>query len=307
MMRPYNLPVDQYAIYMTSPHGVAVAAGDLRGAVCSDCHGAHDTQEPDDPESRVHARNLPATCGECHSDEALMQSYDLDSKVVHAYLEGAHGEALMVRGVQAAPTCSGCHGVHGATPPGVGDIDKVCGQCHTETRRAFLDGPHYPGMAEAGLPECSSCHSNHEIQSLELNDLEALCADCHGEGSEEMALGGEIHALISAAMDEVEAAEALLVEAQKVPLHVEDHLARIEEARTYLTESEPLVHSVSLDPVEQVTRRARSIGQEIQHEVEPRLDTRTARVGLLLYWFYVVMTVAILLNHRRRLTHSGKS
>lgn len=306
-MRPYNLPVDQYAVYMTSPHGMAVASGDLRGAVCSDCHGAHDTLASDDPRSRVHARNLPATCAECHADEAFMQGYGLDTDVIQAYLAGAHGEALMVRGVQAAPSCSSCHGVHGATPPGVGDIDKVCGHCHSETRRAFLDGPHYPSMAEADLPECSSCHSNHGIRSLDLSGLEALCTDCHGEGSDEALLGSKIHTLISAAASEVSAAETLLAEAEKVPLHIEDHLGRIEEARTYLTETQPLVHSVSIEPIEQVTRRARSIGEQIQHEVYPHLNNRAAHVGLVLYWFYVLMTVAILVGHRRRLARSNET
>lgn len=300
-MRPYNLPVDQYAVYMTSRHGQAAAAGDPDAAVCSDCHGAHAVYSPDDPQSRVHMRNLPATCGECHADASLMDSYGLDPGVVEAYLSGAHGEALLERAVQAAPSCNSCHGVHGATPPGVGDIDKVCGNCHDETRRAFLEGPHYPSMAEAGLPECSSCHSNHGIRRRELAELTELCADCHGEDSEEQLVGAKINTLIVQARQEVEAAEELLVEAEKVPLHVEDHLGRIEEARTYLTEALPLVHAVSVEPVEQVTRRARSIGKEIQAEIHPRLSRRTAHIGLAVYWFYVVMTVAILIGYRRRL------
>lgn len=299
-MRAYNLPIDQHAMYMTSRHGKAVASGDLRAAVCSDCHGAHDTRSPDDPASRVHLRNLPDTCGACHADKNLMQRYGLDSDVVTGYTEGAHGQALLIGGLQAAPSCNSCHGVHGATPPGVGDIDKVCGSCHTETRRAFLAGPHYPSMAEADLPECSSCHSNHRIVRQELADLEALCVECHAEDSEEAAIGRKMHTLIITASDEVDAAEALLARAAQVPLHVEDHLSRVEEARTYLTEAEPLVHTVSTEAVEQVTRRARSIGEEIQHEIYPRLSKTTAHVGLALYWFYVVMTVVILRRHRQR-------
>ena len=235
-----------------------------------------------------------------------MQHYGLDAAVIRNYYDGAHGEALMVAGAPAAPSCSSCHGVHGATPPGVGDIDKVCGSCHVETRAAFLDGPHYPSMADADLPECSSCHSNHGIRSLDLIGLEALCIDCHGEGSDEALLGGEIHRLISIAAIEVSEAEVLLVEAEKVPLHIEDHLHRIEEARTYLTEAELLVHSVSIEPVEQVTRRARSIGEQIQFEIHPQLSNREAQVGLVLYWFYVLMTVAILVGYRRRLARSNE-
>lgn len=303
-MRPYNLPVDQYAMYSTSAHGIAVASGDLRGAVCSDCHGAHDTKRTSDPESRVDRRNLPATCATCHSDAALMRGYGIDAEVVEAYVGGAHGQALLVEGSTAAPSCNSCHGVHGAAPPGMGDLEKVCGSCHVLARQAFREGPHHPALAEAGLPECSSCHASHGIVRRELRDLETLCAECHGEASEETLVGEKIHTLISAARAEVEAAEELLEEASKVPLHIEDHLGRIEEAHTYLTEALPLVHGVSVEPVEAVTRRARSIGQEIQHEIHPRLDNRTARIGLALYWFYVIITVGILVRYRSRLSSS---
>jgi hypothetical protein len=305
-MRPYNLPVDQYAVYQTSRHGLAIAAGDLNCAVCSDCHGAHDTQRPDDPRSRVHLRNLPGTCGTCHSDEAQMRRYELDTGVVQAYTDSVHGQALLLDGVQNAPSCNSCHGVHGATPPGVGDIDKVCGHCHTETRKAFLAGPHYPAMAEADLPECSSCHSHHAIERQDLESLEGLCADCHGTDSDEAALGSKLHTLIVAASEEVDAAEELLEEASRVPLHVEDHLSRVEEARTYLTETAPLVHAVTMEPVEQVTRRARSIGEEIRHEVYPKLSRKTAHIGLALYWFYILMTLAILVRHRTRIKNSSE-
>ena len=46
-MRPYNLPVDQYAVYQTSHHGRAIARGERRAAVCTDCHGS-----PRDPSAR---------------------------------------------------------------------------------------------------------------------------------------------------------------------------------------------------------------------------------------------------------------
>ena len=51
--------------------------------------------------------------------------------------------------------------------------------------------------------------------------------------------------------------------------------------------------------------RARSIGEEIRHEIYPRLSKRTAHVGLALYWFYVVMTVVILVRHRKRIASTG--
>lgn len=299
-MSAYNLPVDQYAIYQTSQHGRAIAGGDARAAVCTDCHGVHEIYASADPRSSVSARRLSATCGSCHSNEELMESHGLDPRVVAEYESGVHGQSLLVAGNLAAPNCTSCHGVHGATPPGVGDIDKVCGACHVQTRRAFLDGPHYEGMRGAGLPECASCHSNHAIQQLDLTSIDTLCAECHGEGSEQALLGSKIHTLIEAAGAEVDKAEALISEAERVALDVEDHLGRIEEARTYLTEALPLAHSVTLEPVEQVTRRSRSIGEEVQHEIYAKLDRTEAHIGLVVFWFYVFMTLAILFLLKRR-------
>ncbi len=55
-----------YETYRTSYHGQATNLGSLRGARCSDCHGAHDIRPNDDPASRVHPDNLVETCATCH-------------------------------------------------------------------------------------------------------------------------------------------------------------------------------------------------------------------------------------------------
>ena len=49
LMRPYNLPADQMALYRTSKHGLLLARGDERVAVCTDCHGVHDIRPRSDP------------------------------------------------------------------------------------------------------------------------------------------------------------------------------------------------------------------------------------------------------------------
>ncbi len=304
-MRPFNLPVDQYAVYQMSHHGQALARGDIQAAICADCHGSHEVRAADDPASPVHPRNVEETCGGCHADAVLMGRYGLDAGLVAAYRESVHGRALIDGGNLAAPDCTDCHGSHGPTPPGVGDIDKVCGSCHVETRKAFRQGAHYQGMLAAGLPECASCHLNHAIVRFDVEVLEETCAECHGAGSAEELEGRKIRALIEGASIEVDQAERLTQEAAEVPLDVEDHLGRIEEARTYMTEAYPLVHAVDLETVEAVTRRARSIGEEVRHELYAKLDQRAARVGLALFWFYVVMTLVVLWAFKRKLKQRG--
>jgi len=306
-MRAYNLPVDQYAIYLTSQHGKGLETGETRVAICTDCHGGHDIRRPRDSSSSTHPRHIPETCGQCHGDEALMQEFGLDPNVVTDYRSSIHGRMLLEEGSLAAPNCTSCHGVHGATPPGVGDIDKVCGACHEQTRRAFLEGPHYEGMTAASVPECASCHSNHAIRQFGIERVESLCAECHGEASDQAVLGHKIHALIDSAGEEVAAAEELVHRADQAALEVEDPLSRVEEAKTYLTEALPAVHAVSLEPVEQLTRRAQSIAEEVEHELYSKLDRRVAKIGLVLFWFYLLMTIAVLVIFRRRLRSETES
>ena len=52
--------------YLESYHGLASRFGDTTVANCSSCHGAHDILPSSDPNSSVHQKNLPQTCGKCH-------------------------------------------------------------------------------------------------------------------------------------------------------------------------------------------------------------------------------------------------
>ena len=300
-MGPYNIPSDQYALYRTSGHGKALAKGDARVAVCTDCHGAHPILATSDPASPTHPMKIAATCGACHSDQKLMGRYGLTGDPAAEFASSVHGAALLQSGNTAAPTCSRCHGAHGATPPGVGDVDKVCGQCHATTRAQYLDSPHRLGMEKAGLPECASCHGYHGVQRAGIEALDTVCAGCHAAESAPVELARQIRTLYGGAVDQIARARRIVDEAAAVPLHVEDHVARLEEARTALGECLPVVHSLDPDRVEQITARARSIGEEVESEVNGRLEGRAwRRVGLLVFWFYLLVTVGILARFRTR-------
>jgi predicted CXXCH cytochrome family protein len=300
-MRPYNLPIDQYALYQTSGHGLALARGEERTAVCTDCHQVHDIRPPRDPESSVYPRNLPATCGRCHGDRELMTEVGLDPQVVTDYRSSIHGQALFEGGNLQAPNCTSCHGVHGAHPLGVGDVDKVCGNCHRKTRDAYIEGPHHEAMRDAGLAECAACHASHATRKRDSADIGELCLECHEEGSAQLAVAEKIRALLVGSEEEILKAEQLVARAKTVPLHVEDHQARLAEARTYLTDALLTSHQVDAERVEELTLRARSIGQEVQHDLYPQFDHRVSYVGLAIFWFYLLVTLAILINIKRRL------
>ena len=299
-MRPYDLPVDQYALYLTSGHGRRLAQGDTRVAVCSDCHGAHDILPPSDPASRVFPLNIPRTCGTCHADSALMAGRGKRA-VYGEYLSSVHAHELLERGNPRAPTCVNCDGVHGAAPPSVGDVDKVCGHCHTAERRYFLAGPHRPAFATRELPECASCHGDHSTQAAQPQRLETVCAQCHGANSAQEALGRRLWTEYRTAAQEVEKAAAMVEEADRIPIQTEDYRARLEEAKTYLREALPAAHGVDEQVVAGLTLRARSVGQEVESEIHGKLgNLRTRKFVLILFWFYVLVTLAVLRRAGKR-------
>ena len=302
-MRAYNLPTDQYALYQTSGHGLALAKGNDSVAICTDCHGAHTILRSEDPNSPTFIRNIPETCGQCHGERGLQTDADADAgkDVLGAYLESVHATELLEEGNTNAPECSRCHGIHGAAPAGVGDVGKMCGNCHSAALQAFRDSPHAIAMVEAGLPECLACHDHHRTQPSQYKQMAQACSNCHAEGSEQYVLGEKMEVLFARAEEELEQAREVIARAERVPLYVEDYLARLEEARTFLLEAEPAVHTVSFADVDRFTSLSRSLGEEIEAEIDGELsDLRLRRLLLVVFWFYLLLTIWILYHYRQK-------
>ncbi len=299
-MRPYDLPVDQYALYQTSTHGKKLAKGDTRVAVCSDCHGAHAILPPSDPASRVFVRNIPQTCGTCHATAGTGPEKGPHAKALAEYRSSVHAAELYQNDNDRAPTCVSCHGVHGAAPQNVGDIGKVCGQCHVQERRALLSGPHAVALARAGLPECASCHGAHAVRAAAPRNLSIVCNRCHTDDPAIQRVGRDMWAAYDSASAQLDRAERMVERADRIPINTDDYKASLVQARTYLGEALPAAHSVQLQSVTDLTMRAQSIGVDVETEVRDRLGHLSIRrYGLVVFWFYVVLTLVILRQFRK--------
>ncbi len=209
--------IDQEQEYRTSHHGEALAQGDARVATCVSCHGGHGILRVGDPRSPVYPLRVAETCAGCHADAARMAGAELPDGAplptdqYARWGQSVHAKALLERGDLSAPTCNDCHGNHGAVPPGVDSIARVCGQCHGREATLFrtsskLEGFHrhneYLAESEgrcdacheapdppAALPgarhfaECATCHGNHSVMRPTLAMLAPLppypCAFCH--------------------------------------------------------------------------------------------------------------------------------
>jgi hypothetical protein len=164
-MKQFNpgLRVDQLAEYRTSVHGKRDAEGDAVPAKCIDCHGVHGMRPVASPDAPVYPTNVPKTCARCHADAALMATYGIPTDQYDLYRQSIHAAALLERGDTAAPACNSCHGNHGATPPGVGSVANVCGQCHGREAMLFNASFKKDLFETINAAKCTACHSNHRI------------------------------------------------------------------------------------------------------------------------------------------------
>lgn len=256
-MRQYNPSVrtDQFAQYGTSRHGKLLATGDGKVAVCTDCHGVHGIRPASDTRSPVHPINVAKTCSRCHADASYMKSYKIGTDQFEGYTHSVHYEAMAVRGDLSAPTCTTCHGNHGAAPPGVASVENVCGTCHVFQEQLFDKSPHKKAFAEAGLPGCMSCHSNHRIVHPTDEFLGAgqgsVCSDCHGADSTPLNVSVAMRDRIAALQSAIASSDELLSRAERSGMEVSEAKLQQAQARDALTKARVNVHTFAIAPVEQ--------------------------------------------------------
>ncbi len=189
---------EKYDAALDSVHGQALVEGNQEAAVCSDCHGAHNTVDPNEPRTRI-----PQTCQRCHS-----QIYGL-------YEQSVHGSALIDEGNPDVPTCIDCHGVHNVQGPATqGSFHLysplICAECHadealmdqygisTDVFDTYISDFHgttvlfeerVPGQ-ETDKPVCIDCHGVHNMRQVDdpesqviKENLLTTCQKCHPDAT----------------------------------------------------------------------------------------------------------------------------
>ena len=241
-MKNYNqaLPVDQVAKYKTSIHGIKNSAGDINVAECASCHGSHEIRAVNDPKSSVYPSNIPEVCSGCHSDKTKMARYKIKTDQYDSYVQSVHGVALLEKGDLSAPSCNDCHGNHGAVPPGVESISKVCGSCHSLNMELFEQSVHKQAFDKQNIPECESCHGNHNIKNATDEMLgtgkNSTCTNCHKEGDVGYKIADNMRTLIDSLKREEDKAKIILEEANRKGMDVSDALYALKAVSyTHLT------------------------------------------------------------------------
>lgn len=121
-----------------SVHARIRIAGEDRAPVCTDCHTAHDIEQP----TNGHFKQVSdQRCGSCHQDRLAR------------YHETYHGKAMALGRANRAPevaACYDCHGHHDVLPVSdpnsrlsEGRILETCQRCHPEATAGFTQyQPH---------------------------------------------------------------------------------------------------------------------------------------------------------------------
>jgi len=297
-MRQYNpsLRTDQLSQYKTSVHGKLFAKGDTKVAVCIDCHGVHGLRPASDSRSKVHPLNIAQTCSRCHGDAAYMKGYSIPTDQFAKYSTSVHHDALAVRGDLSAPTCSTCHGNHGAAPPGVDTVQNVCSKCHVFQDQMFEKSTHKVAFQSAGLPGCVVCHSNHGITHPTDEKLgtgpQAVCVECHTPGDicdqqRAQMLGG-----LKRLDDAVKTADEVLGVAESSGMEVSQARLDQDQARDALTKARVTIHSFKTDLVEQDVQEGVKIAAKTLQAGQAALAERDyRRKGLGVALIFILMTV----------------
>jgi hypothetical protein len=166
---------EQYNKTLDSVHMQAVAAGNTKAAICTDCHNPHSQPVITDsagallPTARL---SIPEICARCHS------------AIYDAYKQSVHGAALTQQGNTDVPTCIDCHGVHNIVNPTTTAFriqsPQICAKCHTNP--AIMD--KYGISTQVLNTYVADFHGTtvtlFEKQSPDQATNKPVCFDCHG-------------------------------------------------------------------------------------------------------------------------------
>lgn len=315
-MRSYNpeIAVDQLQKYRTSEHGILNAKGDPNPAQCVSCHGSHNILSTKDVQSSVYPTNIPKTCSNCHSNKVYMKRYGIPTDQYDKYVQSAHGKALFEKNDLSAPVCNSCHGNHGAMPPGLTSISKVCGTCHVLNAELFSESPHKKAFDEHKYPECETCHGHHDIlpaqdKLLGVNSG-AVCIKCHS--TSENVNGYNVAVKMKYWLDSLEQqdklAHDLVFEAEQKGMEVEEAKFELRNINQAHLQTRTIVHSFNEQKFKEVVDKGFVSSQDVIAEARSAIhEFYFRRIGLGVSVLIISFLIVVLFLYIRKIEKQNPS
>ena len=188
-----------------------------RGLSCAGCHGGDPSAEmghafvKEWPESGREKNRawVVQFCARCHSDPAFMHQFNpsLPTDQLTKFKDSPHGQTLLVKHDDRAPSCVSCHGVHGIRPAKdpqskiyAQHVPETCGSCHANSTimagftradgsplpttqlaeyRTSVHGRALLERGDLGAPACNTCHGNHAASPPGVAQVSRSCSLCH--------------------------------------------------------------------------------------------------------------------------------
>ena len=241
-----------------------------------------------------------------------MKGYKIPTDQFEKFSKSVHGKALLEKRDLGAPACNDCHGNHGATPPGIESISKVCGSCHALNADLFSSSPHKKAFDDRKLPECETCHGNHEIiaasEKLLGGSKDAVCSRCHTDT--QYPKGFDAASTMRRQVDSLESAERtateLVDEAEQKGMEIGEAKFKLREVRQARLESRTMVHAFSQEKFQPVVEKGMSTASIVEKDARDAIDEYYfRRLGLGLATLIITVLVVSLFLFIRRIEQKG--
>lgn len=153
------------------------------------------------------------------------------------------------------------------------------------------------------MSECVSCHGYHDIPEPDSLLFDTACVTCHEPTSAQFMTGQKLKTLLLQTNESLETALRELHEFQEISPTISRFLPRLQQARAHYMEALPVQHSLNMEWVEDITRNARSVGEEVRASVHgAREEVRLRYVALAVVWvlLFFALSIAYLYRQERR-------
>jgi predicted CXXCH cytochrome family protein len=257
--------------------------------------------------SKVYPSNLPGTCATCHGNADYMNAYKIPTDQYEKYAKSVHGVALLQKHDAGAPACNSCHGNHGAVPPGVESVSKVCGTCHALNADLFSSSPHKKAFDERKLPECETCHGNHEIIAATDKLLgaspEAICSKCHTETQNVKGylVAKKMRGLIDSLEVEEKTDQELVYEAEQKGMEISEAKFKLRDVRQARLQSRTAIHAFNEEKFAEVITIGLKTSASIEVESKSAIhEYYFRRIGLaVLTGIITILVISLFLFIKR--------